>query len=451
MNMHPSKQLALALALVALPAAADTLRLDVGRAIDIALSGNPAMAATAAMLSAREWELKAAAKVWSPSLSLEGKTLYGSGNSTSFFALQGSGDPLDAGAVEASGPYASLGLLFALPLYSQGAWINHETPQQNEAKAKLEKSRADGESESLELAGQVFKNYIGALEAAEVQRVYADLMAARARMVAVTQRKVDVQAATRADLAALLTAQAASKSEARAAERKLSREYDQLRVYLGVKPADQIELETLPELPALPRQLDELMAEATASHPVLRTRQTEIQVSEAKLKAVQNEIGPSLGVNATVFTANGLQGDSNNTFYNLGLVLNVPLLDATGNAAMIGARTASLTESRQRLAAAQYDIAQKLREAYDGLLDAQDSVEAEFEKLRQSQIEEDALRKLFDKGATTLDRVVAQENLVLANRISLIRARYRAWTAYADLLQAAGQARPSAEAMRAGA
>ncbi|HQT00508.1 MAG: hypothetical protein B7Y26_09240 [Hydrogenophilales bacterium 16-64-46] len=449
--MRPSNVLALMLGFLVLPAVADTLRLDVGRTIDIALSENPAMAATAAMLSAKEWELKAASKAWSPSLSLEGKTLYGSGNSTSFFALQNTGDPVDAGAVEASGPYASLGLLFALPLYAQGEWINHETPQQAEAQAKLDKSRADGGSESLELAGQVFKNYIGVLEAGEVSRIYGELIVARARMVGVTQRKVAAQTATRTDLAALLTAQAASTSEARAAERKMRRELDQLRAYLGLQPAAEIELDTLPELPALPGKLEDMLAEAMASHPDLRVRQAEITLAEAQLKAVQNDSGPSLGVNATLFTANGLQGESSNTFYNLGLVLNVPLLDSSGNAAMIGARNASLTESRQRLLAAQYDIAQKLREAYDALLDAQDSVEAEFEKLRQSRIEEEALRKLLEKGATTLDRLVAQENLVLGNRISLIRARYKAWTAYADLLQATGQSRPSAEAIRAGA
>lgn len=451
MNMRPGKILPLLLALSASGAFADTLRLDVGRAIDIALSENPAMAAAAAMQSAREWELKAAAKAWSPSLSLEGKTLYGSGNSTSFFALQGTGDPADAGTVEASGPYGSLGLLFALPLYSQGAWINHEVPQQAEAQARLDKSRADGETESLELAGQVFKSYIGAFESDEVLRVYAELVAARTRMIMVMQRKIEMQTATRSDLAALLTAQAAARSEARIAERKARRERDQLRVSLGVKPDVEIELETLPELPPMPRKLEELLAEAMVSHPDLRARQTEISLAEAQLKSVQNAIGPSLGVNATVFTANGLQGEGNNTFYNLGLVLNVPLLDASGNSAMIGARSAGLSESRQRLAAARLEIAQKLREAHDALLDAQDSVEAELEKLRQSQFEEAALRKLLDKGATTLDRVVAQENQVLANRISLVRARYKAWTAYADMLQAAGLARPSAEAMRAGA
>jgi len=431
-------------------AIADASRMDVVQVIDLALAQNPTMAAAAAKASAKEWELKAARQEWNPTAALEAKTLYGSGSSTSFFAMQGSGDPDEALIVKASGPYASLGVTLSMPLYMQGTWAYHETPKQAAASAQYDKSQLDGDTDALALANLVFKNYLSVFEAKEEARLYGDLANSRQKVIALVRQKIAAQAAIGSDLVALLTAQAATMSELRASERKHQRELAQLRVYLGLPREAGLDMAVLPTLPSEMPKLAEIVDEALTRHPEIRAKQSEVVLSTAQLKDVEQELGPSLSVSASATTANGLKGGPFNTFYSVGVGLSLPLLDSGKNAAKVGAKNANLLESQQRLLMTQNDIAAQVRVAFDALLDTRDAVEAQQQKLEQSLYEAQATRKLQQQGASTLDQLIEQENAVLSNRILLLQAHYKAWNAYADLLKSTGQTKPPVNAIRIG-
>jgi outer membrane protein TolC len=99
-------------------------------------------------------------------------------------------------------------------------------------------------------------------------------------------------------------------------------------------------------------------------------------------------------------------------------------------------------ESKQRLLQRKNEIITEVRKAYDAVLDARDAVDAHQKKLEQTLYQEQATRRLQQTGASTLDHLLEQENVVLSSRTSLIQARYKVWNAYADLLKAAGRTKP---------
>lgn len=442
LNSPGTLLLALVSSLLGWPAVAQELRLGLVQAIDIALTQNPTMAVAAAKVSAKQWELQAAKREWTPTASLDAKTMYGSGESVSFFAVQGPGDPEEGGVVTADGPYGSAGLSVSMPLYEKGAWLLQETPQQAKAAAEYAKSESEGDADAVAVANLIFKTYLNVLETEEVVQHYQELVTSREKAVALVKQKIAARSATASDLYPLETALATSLSDLKSAERKKQRELTYLQLYLALPKEDKLELVPLPELPEGMPKLEQIVEEALTKHPDIRIKEAEIALSDARLKEVQEEMGPSLKLSGSVTTANNLEGGGMRTFSIVGLGLNVPLLDFGKNAAKASAKSADVMESKQRLLQRKNEIITEVREAYDAVLDARDAVDAHQKKLEQTLYQEQATRRLQQTGASTLDYLLEQENMVLSSRTSLIQARYKVWNAYADLLKAAGRTKP---------
>lgn len=444
--MRPSKLHCASLAILGLalagPAWAESYRFDLSQAIDAALARNPKMAAAAAKVATKEWELLAAKKEMNPTVSLDIKTQFGHGDSTSFFALQGPGDP-DENAVTANGPYASAALSLALPLYEKGSWRHQESAQQAQAAARYDKSKLESETDTLTLVNQVFKDYLGVQESLETIQRYQEVLDNKRKTLDLVKKKVAARVAPGSDLYRLEADIAAARGELKAAERKRDRGLNQLRLDLGLARGDAVELLPLPALPESVPDFDALLNEALANHPDLRIKASEVHLSDAQLREVQNEQSPVLALNAAMNAANDLQGSSLHAFYSVGVSLSMPLLDFGKNTAQANAQAAMLKENQQNLLLAQSELIAKVQEAHDAWLNALDDVQTAGIDLEQAQAQARDTGKLLQARASTLDLLAAEEGEVLNRRIKLIEVRYKAWSAYADLLKTTGSSRLS--------
>jgi outer membrane protein TolC len=451
--MPPSNLRILAIALLSVTLSGSVLaenrRFDLGQAIDAALTENPKIALAAAKVATKEWELQVANKGMSPKVSLDAKTQFGTGDSTSFFALQGPGDP-DENAVTSNGPYASASLSLALPLYENGSWRTEETAQQAQAVARVDKSKFESTVDSLALANEVFKDYLGVLEIQETIPRYQSVIENKRKTLGLIKKKIAAQIAVASDAYRLEADLVAARSELKAAERKRDRILNQLRLTLGLPRGDTVELMPLPDLPEVSSDIDSMVVEALANNPDLQVKESEIRLSNAQLREVQNEHSPTVALNAAMNTANDLQGSSIHAFYSVGVSLNMPLYDSGKNSAEASAKASMLMEAKQSLLLAQNELTAKVQDAHDSWLNALDDVQSARVDMEQTLLQELATRKLLQAGSSTLDRLSAQEGEVLSKSIKLIQVRYKAWNAYAELLKTTGKTKPSFLSARAG-
>lgn len=418
-------------------ALAEPLRLTLSEAVRRATTQSPTVAASQENLAAREWELKTA-QYRGPTVNLEGRTQYGSGESTSFLAVQGAADP-DNPSIKADGGAVSGSVNMSLPLLEEGTWINESSLSELKAEAQLSKARADADLKALDLASQVAKAYVNAVKSDELVQLREMAVASKRRLVDLTRQKVASKVALAKDAKAVEVSVKAGEKDLKVAQRNRMRERMQLLVLLGLDRTVDLELEPLPESPGPLPALDALIETALAHRPEIRASELTAKLAEFEVRKAKADLEPKLTLDASATTANTLKLQNFQSFYSVGLTLNMTLSDFGQRDAKVNAKSATAAEARGNLRLSQDSALSDIYLAVDGEAEARDEVELKSEEISRRLLDEQTTRELYKKKQATIDQVITDEAATLASRVEQAEARFAVWEARIDVLRAIGK------------
>lgn len=408
-------------------------------AVARALAEGPAMRMAAASISAKEEELKAARREMAPSLSAEVTAMRGSGEPTSFFGVNSRRDPENPAIGNTTGNYGSATLLFNVPIYQSGVLFYETSPAERVAQSDYDKARADGSVEAADLANQVAKAYLDALSASEELSLQQGAQERLQRRLEYVRQRVRNNLAGRVDELTAEAALAAKATDVNAARRRYELQRRQLAaaLRLGNQPLGQFSplIDSLPALPPIERVAEEVLV----GQPSLRSQEAELRGAEAQLAVAQGESAPKVSFFASATQASNLSESGSSSFNVAGVKLSMPLIESGQKSAQARAKGYEVQQADQKLVLLRDTLVQATYAAYYSCLDAQDKMEATSKAVAQAQFQEQSTTAKYEKGLVGLDTALQDAAIALNARIELVKGRYAAWAAYADLVKSLGR------------
>lgn len=402
--------------LAAMPASAETLT----EAMAEAYTTNPSLLAERARLRATDEELNQANAGWRPTVIVNGSAGW-----TEDYENDISGDSWSAD-ITASQNIFDGGAVFA---------------RRGIAKAQIGAGRASlrGVEGSVLLAAvTAYMDVVRDLSTVELSRRQVDVLA-RERQAA--QDRFDVGEITRTDVAQAEARLSGARTNLISAEAQLEASRAAYIRVIGRAPKN---LQASPGLPALPKSLEDAIAEALALNPALVAARENQLGSEAGVDLAVSGLLPSVDLTARyqVGESNSdaiLSTDRTTDSGSVGIGARVPLYQ--GGAEYSAIRQAKQTNNQNRMSAAQSEreAIEDVTNAWEGLAAARASIRSAQDQVNASEIAYEGVRQEAEVGArTTLDVLNAEAELLNA-RVTLVTNQRNEYVAAYALLAAMGR------------
>lgn len=225
-----------------------------------------------------------------------------------------------------------------------------------------------------------------------------------------------------------------------------------LEAQLAVSRAQYVEvvgqnpgtLDPAPELPGLPRSVDEAFAAAERDNPGLLASKYSEQAASANAASVRGELGPSVSLTAQGIYSNRLfpfSGQLGTKEVVAGVTVTQPLFSA-------GALRSRVRQADAQTGAAQAAVEQQRRatieavtEAWSNLASTRVALSAGQRQVTSAQLAYAGMHREELEGLrSTLDTLNAEQELISA-QLTLLQNRYEEFVAGAQLLSAVGALR----------
>lgn len=257
-----------------------------------------------------------------------------------------------------------------------------------QGRAATEQAEHDLATAHNDLIVRVAASYLAVLAAADVHEYAASEQAAVSRLLALARRNFNVGAASLVDVHDAQAAYDLAVAQAIAAANELAVRREALRLLTG-EPARALAMlkGDLDLTPPEPADMELWVDTTVAQNPQLQSLHQTVAVAEQEVERTRGARSPTLDlVAARTYndSRNTLIGVSSETTTDqIGLQFQFPLYRGGLFDSNIRAATARLDEARNRLEAAQRQVAQQAREAYLAVINGIAQVRA-FEQARAS-------------------------------------------------------------------
>lgn len=413
--------------------------LSIEDAVDHALKHNAGMEQVRASVSGKEGDLLAAQRLNRPKLTAEFSVLRGTGEPTSFSAVNGQNDPNTPTINKLTGNYGIGTFIFSAPIYQNGAFFFGASPAEGMAGGSLKKAQSESDTQAVELANQVAKAYLSALSASEQVALHELALAKLQSHVEVVRKRKLSGFATHEDELSAEAALAESKSNLNAARRLGAMQRTQLSLALGQGPVAQIAIAPVDEeFPHAP-EIEEVIKATIDAQPALRTQVAQTQVAASNLDLQRAEYQPKLTFDVSRTEAGNFHFKGTNRFYSAGVKLTMPLLDFGQSSAKVNASSFLIQESQQKAEQTRITLIQAAYQAYYAYQDALDKTEAGKAAVAKVAFQARQSAAKQERKLVSLDTVLQDEAAVLAKRVDQVKLHYEAWAAWADFVKAVGR------------
>lgn len=430
--------LALVLACFYGSAWADKLALDLQTAVKMAIEKGARVSVKNAALLSREFDLTAAKTAWRPTITAQASSQYGSGQPTSFFALQGISET-DAPLKKSSGKYASGSLALTLPLYQKDTWFHGNTPEAQQAQANLGKAEADLAQIVAEISTQTAKLYFLLLQDKEELSLRQSAHEESVRLRDYIAPRVKAGIVGMGEMLSAVSMVAANLAASNNAKHKFALDMALFHSLLALEPQVTVEIDQInewsPELPELP----EVLKEAFLTEPGIKGAESEVELAQAKANDARAQSSPTLALTSSAIAASNLSDNETPSFVSIGLAFSMPLLDFGANSEKVKAKEQGVMESKLKVVEQKETVKQNVLNAYYAVTLAIENLEPLRAKMSYAEYQRQLFRERFTKGLVGLDEMVRIADVSYSAQIEFIRARYSAWSSYADLHQMVGK------------
>ncbi len=420
------------------PVRPELVRLDSDTAAKIASENSPAVVAAATDLLVKAADLTAARLFWRPTLNLQSVYLYGRGESTSFPAVQLSTEP-GVPTNFSKGDFLSNTFALALPLFSSGTWFGANTPAALAAAANQTVSQETLRQQASEASNLIVKAYFNAVLGLEQVAIYREEYALKRKALEVVRQRVLARESVLSDQLLVETAVAVALAGINTAEGLYRANLLQFRTLLGVPVAENVELAPVPdEIPALP-PLADLIGKTIDEHPKIASQVASVQAARAAVLQAQGNYSPVLSFSSSYTLANNSAFQRGPTFSTIGVQLAVPISDFGQSNAKILSKQYALTQSEQQLLAVRSSLEQGIAAAGQSAIAAREQIPPAKARLEQLKFVEQSTRANYELGRVLLDKLIDDQYNVMNQRINLLTAKYLAWSAFANVVEAVGK------------
>ena len=413
--------------------------LTIDSAVAQALIHNVGMAQTRATVAGKQEDLRAAQLMDRPTVGVELTALRGSGEPTSFSAVNGQSDPNAPAIKPITGNYGAGTLVLRAPIFQNGAFFFQESPAESMANGNLLKARSDSDTQAVELSNQVAKAYLSALSVVEqlsLQQSAAEKLRQRLEIVHV---RVRGGLSSVADELSTKAALAEKNSDLNAARRSNSLLLMQLSLALGQEQNSKIEITPVTtDFPYAPA-IEETLKNTLDAHPALQSQMANLRVAKSVLDSQRAENSPKVVFDITRTEAGNFYDTGTNQFVSAGVKLSMPLLDFGQGNAKIRARSYEVQESEQKTLQTRTTIIQNAYQAYYAYQDAVDKFEAGKATLDRVEFQERGSAAKRAKRMIGLETLLQDEASALTARVNQVKLRYEAWIAWTDFVKSLGR------------
>ena len=414
------------------------VRLDLDTSAKIASENSPAVIAAATELLVKAADLKAARLFWKPTVSLQSVFLYGRGESTSFPAVQQTTEP-GVPTNFSKGDFILNSFVVGLPLFSSGTWFGADTPTALTATANQTVAQETLKLQASSASNLVVKAYFNAVLGLEQVTIYRDEYASKLKALEIVRQRVLARESLLSEQLLVESAVALALSGTNTADSLYRTNLLQFRSLLGVPVAENVELAPVPdEVPVLP-PLAELLDKLIANHPKIVAQLAAVQAAKAALLQAQGNYAPTLNFSSSYTLANNSAFQRGPTFSTIGILLTVPISDFGQSDAKILSKQHALTQSAQQLVAVRSSAEQELAAADHTAVASREQIAPARVKLELLKFIELTTRASYERGLVALDKLIDDQYNVMNQRITLLAAKYVAWAAYANVIEAAGR------------
>lgn len=214
--------------------------------------------------------------------------------------------------------------------------------------------------------------------------------------------------------------------------------------YLEVVGQNPGTLDPIPELPGLPRSVDEAFAAAERENPGLLSAKYSEQAASANAASVRGELGPSLSITAQGVYSNRLfpfSGQLGTREAVAGLTLTQPLFAAGALRSRVRQADAQDGEAQAAVDQQRRATIEAVTEAWSTLASTRVALMAGQRQVTSAQLAYAGMHREELEGLrSTLDTLNAEQELISA-QLTLLQNRYEEFVAGAQLLAAVGALR----------
>ena len=424
---------AMALALAATPAQADTLQ----EALTKAYVNNPTLEAARANQRANDENVQIQRSQGLPSVSGTGVlTEFIEQNSTNFFTP----DRIFVGGID-----------LGVPVYSGGAVRNGIKA----SKERVEAGRADLRGTESAIFSQVVAAYMDILRGQALVSLSSNQVDVLSVNVEATSDRFEIGDVTRTDVAQSQSRLALAQGDLRNAEAILISARERYIALTGDMPQD---LQPPPPLPGLPDNPAAAVDVALENNPDLiaaRERAEaagyDIEVAgSSRLPTVslfagydyQNALGsiPDIPADPTVPGSTPTPVDQSATGAQAGVSLRIPLFQGGRPAALQRQATARAQAALEQVIATERDVIAQTRAAYSSWQASLAIIQSSQSAVEAAALSLEGVRAENSIGNRTILDVLNAEQELLSSRVQLVTARRNAYVAGFSLLAAMGRA-----------
>lgn len=424
---------AMALALAATPAHADTLQ----EALTQAYVNNPTLEAARANLRATDENVQIERSAGLPSVDgTAAVTEFLKQNSTNFFTPDRA---------------LTAGVDLGVPIYSGGSVRNSVAA----AKERVQAGRADLRGTESAIFTRVVAAYMDVLRGQALVALSANQVDVLSVNVSATSDRFEIGDLTRTDVAQSQARLALAQGDLRSAQANLIAAREDYIALVGEAPTD---LQAPPPLPGLPGDVETAVDVALEYNPDLIAAKERAAAAGYDIEVAGSSRLPRLSVFAGYDYQNFLgsvpdgredpndpnspivPSDQTATAASAGVSLRVPLFQGGRPAALQRQATARANAAYENVVATERDVIAQTRAAYSSWQASLAIIESSQSAVDAAELSLEGVRAENSIGNRTILDVLNAEQELLSSRVQLVTARRNAYVAGFSVLAAMGRA-----------
>lgn len=392
-------------------------------ALVAAYNSNPTLLAEREGLKATGESVRQAQAGWLPTVTLQGSA--GTSETTT-----------DPGGIETDADPVTGAAIVSLPIFRGGqTWYGTKSAQA-QTRAGEANLRAVEQSVLLDAVTA----YYDVLRDISVVELSQNNVQVLERQLQAAQDRFRVGEITRTDVAQAEARLSGSRSRLTRSEAAATASRSAYERVVGHAPNDMGEIETLPEIAALPQSEEEAINIGLQSNPFLRAAKEREEASRQGVKATRGGLLPQVSVQGSYSYSDDQNGfDLERETTSVTGQVTIPLYQ--GGATYSRIRQAKQINSQNRIQIAETErlVKESVINAWEGLRSTQATIVSSQQQVRANEIAFDGVQQEAQVGSrTTLDVLDAEQELLDA-RVTLVGARRNEMVAAYALLAAVGR------------
>lgn len=392
-------------------------------AMQMAVEGNPSLAAARARVMAVRQDLPLAWSEALPQISINGSANQTNRDEQSPFAV----------TVREQPDYWIASINTSTLLFGSGRVL----ASTREARGRIANAVASYQNAAQQLLLDVASAYAGVIAARETKAAQEQSLRNLEEQLRYVTANVEHGFLTQTDLAQARARVSQARASLTQADLQLVEASENYMRLVGRPPG---ELVVPPELAGLPGDLDAALAHAVDNNPALMAALASVETADASVDvaAASGRLRLSLDTANSFFETLNRDNEIDATEDSVSVRVAVPLFSGGATTARVRQQRASRTAARFDLADAQREVRQRVTVAWSGLHAARATVEASQARLDAAALAQRGMQREQQAGLRSTIDVLNQEEELLQARVDLARAQRNLVVAQRELAAAVG-------------